>query len=129
VNFQNKIPIRILHVLEANISENTGIVDEDVNTAEIADGSLNDLVTKLDAVVVGDSFTSCLLDFVDDNISGLENEQVNIHVKFRKFNDTAPKLSTELKERSTGILTLLEVPSPLIPPPRSLTTTFAPLEP
>lgn len=53
MNFVDQIPILILHVLEADITEDTGVVDENIDPAEVLDGCLNDGFTVLNAVVVG----------------------------------------------------------------------------
>jgi hypothetical protein len=88
VNFHNKIPIRILHVLKADIPEDTGIIYENINTAETGNGGVNDLFTKLDTVIVGYSLATCFLNFLDDNIGGLEkNNFVNICVQIVKTED------------------------------------------
>lgn len=53
MNFVDQIPILILHVLESDITEDTGVVDENIDPAEVLDGCLNDGFTVLNAVVVG----------------------------------------------------------------------------
>ena len=68
----DEFPILLLHVLEAAIPKDTGIVDEDIDTAKIADGSLDDLLAVLDAVVVGDGLTAGGLDLVDYDIGSLQ---------------------------------------------------------
>lgn len=68
----DQIPIRILHVLEADVSQDTSVVDEDVDAAEGLNGSLDDLLAILDAVVVGNSLSAGLFDLVDDNVGGLQ---------------------------------------------------------
>lgn len=73
VDSGDQVPVGVLHVLEADIAQNTGIVDKDVDAAEGVNGSLDDLVTKLDAVVVCNGLASSLLDLVDDDISGLSD--------------------------------------------------------
>jgi hypothetical protein len=67
----NKIPVRIRHVLEGYVSQDTGIVEEDIDAAVVLDGGLNDSVAILDAVVVGYCFAACGLDLIDDDICGL----------------------------------------------------------
>jgi hypothetical protein len=67
----NQVPILVLHILEADISEDAGVVEEDINAAKIINGSLDDSIAILDAVVVGDGFAACSLDFVNYNIGGL----------------------------------------------------------
>ena len=48
MNFKDEIPVLILHFLESNISENTGIVNEDINLFEVVSGSLDNFISKLD---------------------------------------------------------------------------------
>lgn len=66
MDFVDQIPILIFHVLKANISKDAGIVDENINTAKGLDGSVNNLVSKLDAIVVGDGVSTLCLDFIDN---------------------------------------------------------------
>ncbi len=67
----DEVPILIFHVLEADISEDTSVVEEDVDATEGIDGSLNDLVAILDAVIVGYGLAAGLFDLIDYNIRGL----------------------------------------------------------
>lgn len=71
MNAVNKIPVGILHVLEANIPENTGVVEQNIDTAEVLDGRLNDGLTVLDTVVVGNRLAAGGADLLDDDICGL----------------------------------------------------------
>jgi hypothetical protein len=71
VNLHDQVPVLIFHVLEADIPEDTGVVDEHIDAAEGVDGGLDDLVTILDGVVVGNGVSAGLFDLVDDNIGGL----------------------------------------------------------
>jgi hypothetical protein len=71
VNAVNKIPVGILHVLEANIPENTGVVEQNIDTAEVLDGRLNDGLTVLDTVVVGNRLAAGGADLLNDDICGL----------------------------------------------------------
>ena len=92
MDFHNKIPVRIFHVLKADIAENAGIVDKNINTAEIRNGGINDLVTKLDAVVVGYSLAARFLNFLDDDIGGLGKKRfVNICLPIVKMLDPIRK--------------------------------------
>lgn len=62
----------ILHVLERHISEDTGVVDQDIDSSKGIDSGFNDLVSKLDRIVVGSGLASSGLDLVDDSIGSLE---------------------------------------------------------
>ena len=72
VDLVDEVPVLVGQVLEAGVAQDTGIVEQDVDAAEGADGGLDDAVTVLDAVVVGDGLATGLLDLVDYNIGGLE---------------------------------------------------------
>jgi hypothetical protein len=71
VDVVDEIPIRLLHVLEADISQNAGIVDEDIDPTEGVDGRLDDGFSILDRVVVGDRLAACGADVLDDFVCGL----------------------------------------------------------
>lgn len=71
VDLEDEVPVLILHVLEGDVAEDTGVVDEDVDAAELLDGGLDDLVAILDAVVVGDGLAASGLDLVDNHIGSL----------------------------------------------------------
>lgn len=71
VDLHDQVPVGVLHVLEADVSENSGIVDQDVDSAKGRNGRVDDLVTVLDRVVVGDGLASGCLDLLDYYIRGL----------------------------------------------------------
>jgi hypothetical protein len=71
MDIHNQIPVLVLHVLKADIPQDTSIVDEDIDSAIVLDGSLDDLVAVGDAVVVGYGLSTCGFDLVDDYICGL----------------------------------------------------------
>jgi hypothetical protein len=74
VDLEDEVPVLVLHVLEADIAQDAGVVDEDIDAAESLDGRLDDAVAILDAVVVGDGLAASGLDLVDDNIGSLDAE-------------------------------------------------------
>lgn len=76
MNLHDQVPVLVLHVLEGDISQNTGIVDQDINAAKSLDGSLDDLLAVLDAVVIGNGIAALGLDFLDDDISGLGKQKL-----------------------------------------------------
>lgn len=71
MNLHDKVPVVILHVLEADIPKDTGIVNEDIYPAEVLDGGLNDLVAVFYRIVVGDCVTAGILDLCDDYVCSL----------------------------------------------------------
>jgi hypothetical protein len=71
VYLHDQVPVFILHILEANVSQNAGIVDENIDSPKVLNGSLDDGITIFDAVVVGDGLTTSFSDLVDNDICGL----------------------------------------------------------
>jgi len=67
----DQVPVVILHILKADVAQDAGIVDEDIDPPKVLNGSLDDGFTVLDAVVVGDGLAAGFSDLVDDNICGL----------------------------------------------------------
>jgi len=71
MNCHDQIPILIFHILEGDISKDTSIVEENIDSAVVLDGGLDDLVAILDIVVVGYCFAASGFDLVDNNICSL----------------------------------------------------------
>lgn len=71
MDLHDQVPILVLEVLEANVTENTGIVDEDIDSAKGLDGGLDNGLAILDGIVVGHGLAASSLDLVYDNIGGL----------------------------------------------------------
>jgi hypothetical protein len=67
----NQIPVLISHILEGDVSQDTGIIEQDIDSAVVLDRGIDDAVAILNAVVVGYRFTACCSDFVHDDICGL----------------------------------------------------------
>lgn len=53
------------------VAEDTGVVDNNIDTAPLVNDLLDDLVTLGVGVVVGDGLTTSLGDLLDDDIGGL----------------------------------------------------------
>jgi hypothetical protein len=71
VNSVDQVPVGILHVLEANVAQDTSIVEEDINTTEVLNSGLDDGFAVLDTVVVGDRLAAGGPDLFDDIICSL----------------------------------------------------------
>ena len=67
----DKIPVGLLHVLEADIAENTSVVNEDINAAKGINSRLDNGLSVLDRVVVGNGFAARTADLLDDLVCGL----------------------------------------------------------
>jgi len=66
MNTHDQIPIRVLHVLEADVAKDTSIVDEYIYPTKALDRGLDNLLAVLDRVVVCNSVTTSCLDLLDD---------------------------------------------------------------
>jgi len=71
VNFVDQIPVLISHVFEGDVTQNSGVVDEDVDSSKVLDSGINDGLAILNAIVVGNGFTASLANLFDDNVGGL----------------------------------------------------------
>lgn len=68
----DKVPVLVFHVLETDIPEDTGVVEEDINAAKVLDGGFNDGFAVLDTVVVCYRLAASSSDFIDNHIGSLE---------------------------------------------------------
>ena len=73
MDFNDQIPVVVGHILEADISQNAGIVEENIDSSELPNSGINDFFAVLHAVVVCDCFASSCLDFINDYIGGLQH--------------------------------------------------------
>ena len=140
----NEFPICLLHVLEADITENTGVVDEDIDAPKGIDCGLDDPFAILNGVVVGDCLAACGLDLIDDLVGSLSlwlvaalrevyRKACDRHSNHASMRQGAQRLENAretdkvcLNDHGRDKLTDELPPSPLKLPPRSFTTTFAP---
>jgi hypothetical protein len=67
----DQVPVLVLHILEADIPQDTCVVKQDIDAAEVLDGGFDDLLAILNAVVVGYCFAARGFDLVDDDIGCL----------------------------------------------------------
>ena len=116
MDFDDEIPVIVTHVLESNISQNACVVEQNVYSAKCPDRCLDDPLAVLYTVIVGYSLAAAGFNFINNNICSLD-ERLEC------------ALLQVLRKRETALCTFDDRPSPLKEPPRSLTTTFAPLEP
>ena len=70
VDLINQIPVVFGHLVEAFVPQDAGIVDDDVDAAEIVHRGLDDLVAIGNGIVVGNGFATGSNDFVHHQISG-----------------------------------------------------------
>lgn len=84
MDLEDQVPVLVLDILEADVSQDSGIVDEDIDTTKCLDRGLDNLVSVLYGVVVCDSLSAGLLYLVDDYICSL----VGVQSQLRAQNDT-----------------------------------------
>ena len=73
MHVHDQVPVRISHIPEADISQNPGVVNQNINPAEAFNSCLDDLLALVDVVIVGDSFSTTGFDLADDCIGHLSN--------------------------------------------------------
>jgi hypothetical protein len=115
VDSVDQVPVGLFHVLKADIAQNAGVVDKDIDTAKGVNGRLDNGLTILDRVVVGNSFAACAADLVDDLVCGLLSPSQSF-----------PYCVCGREAVSDVRHTAEPLPSPLKLLPRSFTTTLAP---
>jgi hypothetical protein len=71
VDLVDEVPVLLLHVFEADIAQDAGIVDEHINAPEVVNGCLDDGLSILNRVVVGDGLAACSTDRLNDFVCGL----------------------------------------------------------
>ena len=83
----NEFPVCLLHVLEADITENTGVVDEDIDAPEGIDCGLDDPIAIFNGVIVGDCFAACGLDLIHNFVRSLSMLVVALREESREACD------------------------------------------
>jgi hypothetical protein len=71
VDLVDEVPVLLLHVLEADVAENASIVDEHIDAPKAVDGRLDDGLSILNRIVVGNGLAACSADRLDDFVCGL----------------------------------------------------------
>lgn len=91
MNFVNQVPILVLHILKADISENSSVVDQDIDAAKGLDSGIYDLVAELNTVVVRNGLSASCFDLLDNDIGSLDGRINQI--------GSAPELARHGKQR------------------------------
>lgn len=71
MDLHDQVPILVLYVLETDVAQDTGIVDEDIHPTECIDRRTDDLFAILDIIVVGYGVTTVLFDETYDLVCSL----------------------------------------------------------
>lgn len=72
MDLHNQIPVLVGDILEADVAQDTGIVDEDVYPTELIDRCTNDLIAIFgDIVIVGYGVATVLFDETHDLVCSL----------------------------------------------------------
>lgn len=74
VDLGNQIPVLVLHILKADITEDTGIVNENIYTAEVLNSGVDNAFTVLNTIIVGNSLPTSGFNLIDHNIGGLNRQ-------------------------------------------------------
>ena len=69
----DQVPVGLLHILEADIAENTSVVNKNVDAAKGIDGCLDNGLSVLDGVVVCNRFAAGAANLLDDLVCGLSH--------------------------------------------------------
>ena len=73
MNFDNKIPVVVGHILEADISQDARIVQEYVDPAELIDCRVDDPISVLNAVIIGNSLAASGTNLIYDKVGSLQD--------------------------------------------------------
>lgn len=68
MNIDNIVPLLVGHVGKSLVTEDTGVVDQDIDSAKVVDGGLDDSITILNISLVANGLASELLDFLNGSI-------------------------------------------------------------
>ena len=71
MHLHDQIPIGICHLLKANVPQDASIIDEHINTTKSLYSCVDNFLSILDAVVIGDCFPAGSFDLVDNDICSL----------------------------------------------------------
>ena len=72
----DEIPVLVLHILKRNITQDTGVIDQNINSAKVLDGRVNDGLAILDTIVIGDGLAAGPSNLFDDDIGSLQDQFV-----------------------------------------------------
>lgn len=103
VDLVDQIPVLILHILKADIAQDTGVVNQDVDAAEVLDSGVDDAFTVLDAIVVGNGLAAGSSNLVDYNVRGLFDQLAVMRTVMGRFGlpwRTCPRRSASHRGRS-----------------------------
>ncbi len=87
VHLHDQVPVEVRHFAETHIAENAGVVDQHVHTAESLHRGINDFVSELDGVVIGDGLAAEFSDFFDDFVGVFCSGCVSFHVTAQIVDD------------------------------------------
>jgi hypothetical protein len=77
MHLDDQIPIVISHVLEADITQDAGVINKDVDPAEGPDSRIDDTIAVLYAVVVRDGPPARGANLLNHDIGSLSGEILN----------------------------------------------------
>lgn len=81
MNLENEVPILVLDILEADVSQDTGVVDQNIDTTKALDRGVDNLVAVFYGVIVCNGLAAGILYFIDDYIGGLVGRKGQLREK------------------------------------------------
>src|SRR5690606_2053573 len=100
VNAIDLLPIVIGHLVETGVAKDAGVVDDDVDAAELVERGLNNAFAVLDRVVAGDGLAAGGHNLVDDAVGGRLARPLAVHAAAEVIDDDAG--SPRSKEQRVG---------------------------
>lgn len=68
VDIEDRVPQVVVHVGESLVTQDTSVVDQDINTTKGIDGGLDDILAILARCLVSNSLAAHLLDLLDNGL-------------------------------------------------------------
>ncbi len=83
------LPVVIGHLLEADVAQDAGVVDDDVEAAEGVESGLDKARAVFDRVVVGDGLAAGGLNLGYDAVGGRRARALTVHTAAQVVDDDA----------------------------------------
>jgi hypothetical protein len=77
MDFNNDVPILLLHFLEWNIPENTSIIYQNIDSTEIIYGSFYYFISKLNGIIISNCNSTFRFNFLDYFVCSLARSSLS----------------------------------------------------